>query len=105
AAMFKVDAPVRMSTPGQSISGADGVGDLGWVTPGFALAKRLATRLLNDGSSPPSMLEIDEQPDSSSAPPASANAPRRLRLRSSRCPGPIEISQLFSTESSRPMPL
>ena len=49
AAMFRVDAPVRMSTPGQSISGAEGVGEAGCVTPGVALEKKLANRPLKDG--------------------------------------------------------
>ena len=44
-----VDAPVRISTPGHSTSGADGVGECSWVTPGVAPEKKLANRLANEG--------------------------------------------------------
>jgi hypothetical protein len=47
--MFNVDAPARMSTPGHSTSGADGVGDAGWLTPGFAPEKKLEIRVPHEG--------------------------------------------------------
>src|SRR5262245_10341473 len=87
-----------MSTPGHSTSGAEGVGDAGCVTPGFALEKRLANRLLSDGALS-TMLEAPEQPDSTTAPTSAMTAPPP-RFRSSPRPGHIEIAQLFPT--SRP---
>jgi hypothetical protein len=47
--MFMVEAPGRMSTPGHSMSGADGVRDAGWLTPGFAPEKKLEMRFPHDG--------------------------------------------------------
>src|SRR5499427_8203333 len=95
--MFMVDAPVRISTPGHSISGAVGVGERGWVTPGFALEKRLVNRLANEGeSSDEPTLEASEQPDSIAALTISPAARRRPRPRSP-FPGPIEITRLFPT--------
>jgi hypothetical protein len=103
--MFMVDAPVRMSTPGQATSGADGVGDAGCVTPGFAPEKKLETRLLNDGeSSLDPMLETDEQPDIASALANTTNMRRTPRLRPSICPGRIEIARLFRQISLPPKP-
>src|SRR5690349_7148352 len=82
AEMLRVEVPPRMSTPGQSMSGCDSLGDLGWVTPGLALANMLENRLLNDGdvdadgsASPPPMPR-DEQPDSAAAPSNSTTARR-----------------------------
>jgi hypothetical protein len=85
AAMFKVDAPARMSTPGHSISGADAVRDAGWVTPGVAPEKKLLNRLPNDPSDDPT-IESDEQPDSAAAPTRSANVRRKRRIGSSSWP-------------------
>jgi hypothetical protein len=96
AAMFMVDAPVRISTPGHSTSGAVGVGECGWVTPGFALEKRLANRLANEGeSSDEPTLEASEQPDRTAALTISAAALRRARVRSLSFPRPIESTRLF----------
>jgi hypothetical protein len=78
-----VDAPVRISTPGHSTSGADGVGECGCVTPGVALEKKLANRLVNEGGpSDDPTLEASEQPDSIAAFIISAAAhrgPRRAK--------------------------
>src|SRR5882724_12395000 len=95
--MFKVDAPVRMSTPGHSILGVSGVGECGWVTPGVALEKKLAKRLPNEGdvSGDPTPPDGDEQPDNNPAPTIRTAARRRPRLRSSSCPGSIGITRLF----------
>src|SRR4029079_4284033 len=41
--MFRVEAPLRISMPGHSTSGAEGVGEEGCAVPGFAPAKKLAT--------------------------------------------------------------
>src|SRR5689334_4392698 len=41
--MFRVEAPLRISMPGHSTSGADGVGECGCAVPGFAPEKKLAT--------------------------------------------------------------
>src|SRR5882672_2783359 len=101
--MFKVDAPARMSTPGHSISGADAVRDAGWVTPGVAPEKKLVNRLPNEPSDDPTS-ESDEQPASAAALTSSANARPKQRLGSSSRPGPIEITQLFSTKSPPPTP-
>jgi len=100
AATSNIDAPVRMSTPGHSTSGAEGVGDAGCVTPGFALEKRLVNRLLSDGALS-MMLEAPEQPESATAPISATTARLRPRARSSPRPGHIEITQLFPT--SRPL--
>jgi hypothetical protein len=78
-----VDAPVRISTPGHSTSGADGVGECSWVTPGVAPEKKLAKRLVNEGElSDDPTLEASEQPDSIAALTISAavqRAPRRAK--------------------------
>jgi hypothetical protein len=64
-----------MSTPGHSTSGAEGTGDAGWVTPGFALENKLVNRLAIEGeSSDVPMLEAHEQPDSTAALTMSAAA-------------------------------
>src|ERR1700745_2227341 len=77
AARFMVDAPVRISTPGHSTSGADGVGECGCVTPGVAPEKKLVKRLVNEGElSDDPTLEASEQPDSMAALPIWAPAPR-----------------------------
>ena len=68
-----VFCPVRMSTPGHSTSGAEGVGDADCVTPGFALEKRLANRLPSDGALS-MMLDAPEQPDSATAPTSATTA-------------------------------
>jgi hypothetical protein len=92
-----VDAPVRMSTPGHSTSGADGVGECGWVTPGVAPEKRLVNLLANEGElSDEPTLEASEQPDSIAALTISPAARRQPRPRS-QFPGPIEITRLFPT--------
>jgi hypothetical protein len=92
--MFIVDAPVRISTPGHSTSGADGVGECGCVTPGVAPEKKLVNRLASDGElSDDPTLEASEQPDSTAALTISAAARTRARPRS--FPGPIEVTQLF----------
>src|SRR5215475_16174748 len=94
-----VDAPVRISTPGHSASGADGVGEWGWATPGVALEKKLklANRLANEGElSDDPTLEASEQPDSIAALTISPTARRPPRPRS-QFPGPIEITRLFPT--------
>src|SRR5436305_11760418 len=78
--MFNVDAPLRMSTPGHSTSGADGVGACGWLTPGVALAKKFEMRLLNDG----------EVPEGSCAPSKEAEEQPESRMLASRTPaGPM----------------
>src|SRR5262249_52490684 len=94
---FIVDAPVRISTPGHSTSGADGVGECGCVTPGVAPEKKPVNRLANEGElSGDPTLEASEQPGSIAAltvrPPA-----RRPRRPPSQFPGPIEITRLFPT--------
>src|SRR5215831_5730139 len=85
--MFKVDAPERISTPGQSTSGAEGVGDAGWLTPGLAPEKKLDTRALHDGVVDcvvwywSTTLDADEQPDIRAAmmsAPARPGCPRLL---------------------------
>src|SRR5262245_16328448 len=92
-----VDAPVRISTPGHSTSGADGVGECGWVTPGVAPEKRLVSLLANEGElSDEPTLEASEQPDSIAALTISPAARHRPRPRSP-FPGPIEITRLFPT--------
>src|SRR5262245_24428163 len=102
--MFMVDAPVRMSTPGHSMSGADGVGEAGWLTPGVALEKKLEKRLPNEGDvSDPMPPDGEEQPDSKPA-PTIRTAARRPRLRSSSCPGRIGITRLFRTPTPLPTP-
>jgi hypothetical protein len=83
--MFMVDAPVRISTPGHSTSAADGVGECGRVTPGVALEKKLANRLVNEGElSDDSTLEASEQPDSIAALTISAAAQRGPRRAKSK---------------------
>ena len=93
--MFKVDAPARISTPGQSISGADGVGERGWVTPGFALENMLVNRLVHELSDVDPTLEAEEQPASAMPPNSSAAALQLPQTRSFWDPGPIEITRLF----------
>ena len=84
---------------GQSISGADGVGERGWVTPGVALEKKLAKRLLNEGELSDDPSPANEQPDSTKAPNNTAAARLAPRFRSSSCPGRIEITRFFPTKS------
>jgi hypothetical protein len=97
AAIFIVDAPVRISTPGHSTSGADGVGECGCVTPGVAPEKKFANRLANEGElSDDPTLEASEQPHSIAALTITPAARRQPRFRS-EFPGPIEITRLFST--------
>jgi hypothetical protein len=85
-----------MSTPGHSTSGAEGVGDAGCVTPGFADENRFANRLPRADVVSEAELMMEEAPEQ----PASANAPtstaaaRLPRFRSPLCPGHIEIAQL-----------
>src|SRR5262245_14757793 len=93
--MFRVDAPARMSTPGHPISGADGVGDAGWVTPGLALENMPEMRLPNELSAV--TLDAEEQPDSITPPSNSAAASQPPHARSSWRPRPIEITRLFWT--------
>ncbi|TMK09430.1 MAG: hypothetical protein E6G75_21235 [Alphaproteobacteria bacterium] len=91
-----VDAPLRISTPGHSTSGADGVGECGCVTPGVAPEKKLVKRLVNEGElSDDPTLEASEQPDSMAALTISAPARHQPRSRS-KFPGRIEITRLFS---------
>src|SRR6266699_2489352 len=93
-----VDAPVRISTPGHSTSGADGVGECGCVTPGVAPEKKLVNRLASDGElSDDPTLEASEQPDSITALTISAAA--RPRACSRSFPGRIEITQFFFRQS------
>jgi hypothetical protein len=54
-----------MSTPGQSISGAEGVREAGWVTPGVAEEKKLEIRLPHPVEFSDKML--DEQPETRTA--------------------------------------
>src|SRR5262249_10092821 len=97
---FIVDAPVRISTPGHSTSGADGVGECGWVTPGVAPEKRLVNLLANEGElSDEPTLEASEQPDSIAALTISPAARHRPRPRS-QFPGPIEITRLFFRQAA-----
>jgi hypothetical protein len=97
-----VDAPLRISTPGHSTSGADGVGECGCVTPGVAPVKKLVTRLVNEGElSDDPTLEASEQPDSMAA--LTISAPPRHQPRSrSEFPGRIEITRLFSDDAPPP---
>jgi hypothetical protein len=48
--MFMVDAPARTSTPGHATSGAAGVADFGWLTPGVAPAKKFEILVPHDGA-------------------------------------------------------
>src|SRR5262249_33963266 len=82
-----VDAPVRISTPGHLASGADGVGECDWATPGVASEKKLklANRLANEGElSDDPTLEASEQPDSIAALTISAAAQRGPRRAKSK---------------------
>jgi hypothetical protein len=99
--MFKVDVPARMSTPGQSISGADAVREAGCVTPGVALEKKPVNRLPNELSDDP-VRESVEQPASAAALTNSANVRQEQRLGLLSKPGRIEITRLFSTKSPPP---
>jgi hypothetical protein len=78
---------VRISTPGHSTSGADGVGECGWLTPGVAPEKKLANQLTNEGElSDDPTLEASEQPDNIAALTISAAArrgPRRAKSKRS----------------------
>jgi hypothetical protein len=97
-----VDAPVRISTPGHSMSGADGVGECGCVTPGVAPVNKLVKRLVNEGElSDDPTLEASEQPDSMAALTISTPARHPPRSRS-EFPGPIEITRLFSDDPPPP---
>src|SRR5262249_25181785 len=99
-----VDAPLRISSPVHSISGADGVGECGWATPGVASEKKLklANRLANEGElSDDPTLEASEQPDSIAALMISPAARHRPRFRS-KFPGRIEITQPFSDDPPPP---
>jgi len=84
------------------MSGADGVGECGCVTPGVAPEKRLAKRLVNEGElSDDPTLEASEQPDNMAA--LTTNPPARRHPRSrSEFPGRIEITWLFSDNPPPP---
>ncbi|HXL47347.1 MAG TPA: hypothetical protein VN975_01060 [Xanthobacteraceae bacterium] len=82
-----VEAPVRISTPGHSTSGALGIGECGWVTPGVAPEKKLVNRLANEGeSSDDPTLEASEQPHSAAALTTKPATRRRLPVRSRTFP-------------------
>jgi hypothetical protein len=83
------------------MSGDDGVGDDGWVTPGLALENRPANRLLiEDTVSDDPMLEANEQPDRIVAPISDANARPPPRICLSSRPGRIEITRVLPTKAS-----
>ena len=87
------------------MSGEEGVGDAGCVTPGLALEKRPANLLLIEETvSDEPMLDANEQPDSSMAPISSVNARPPPRIRLSSRPGRIEITQVFPDKNSRSVP-
>src|SRR5262245_23856044 len=88
-----------MSTPGHATSGADGVGEAGWVTPGVARENKLVNRLPNEESADPT-LEADEQPAGSRPASNSAAAFQPARSDSVLCPGHIEITRLFCITQS-----
>src|SRR3954447_517151 len=74
AAISKVDAPVRISTPGHSTSGEEGGGDAGCGTAGLARKKGPSTLFVNGERGPHEpMLDAREQPVSSMAPISSVN--------------------------------
>src|SRR5689334_9220483 len=87
--MFRVEAPLRISMPGHSTSGADGVGECGWAVPGFAPEKKLATLAVQVGE----LSSFDDEvstPDTFEQPatrtPAASHTsvfPPRMRLLSS----------------------
>jgi hypothetical protein len=86
------------------MSGDEGVGDAGWVTPGLALENRPANRLLIEETvSDEPMLDAKEQPDSSMAPISSVNARSPPRIRLSSRPGRIEITRVFPDRNPRPV--
>src|SRR5882757_10429417 len=97
--MLRVDAPWRISTPGQATSGAAGVGDAGWVTPGLALENRLVKRLPNEDVSSPDPPPVrEEQPETAAAANSSIAAARqRPHFPFPSCPGRIENTRLFPT--------
>src|SRR5262249_60246806 len=97
-----VDAPVRISTPGHSTSGADGVGECGCVTPGVAPEKKLANRLANEGEpSDDPTLEAVEQPDSIAAPTISAPPQRGPPRAESKGARQIKCSELYPPRGAR----
>src|SRR5260370_27133723 len=92
-----VEAPVRISTPGHSTSGALGIGECGWVTPGVAPEKKLVNRLANEGeSSDDPTLQAREQPHNAAALTTNPATRRRLPLRSPTFPLPIVITRFFT---------
>src|SRR5262249_60316097 len=103
-AVFVVGAAVGISTRGDSMSGADGVGECGCVTPGVAPEKRLAKRLVNEGElSDDPTLEASEQPDNMAA--LTTNPPARRHPRSRpQFPPPLAITSLFSPHPPPPNP-
>src|SRR4051794_14364214 len=84
--MFKVEAPLRMSTPGHSTCGADATGEAGWLTPGFAPEKKLATRAVqvgefSSGEEDEITPETDEQPARRAPATSNSNSfPPRMRI-------------------------
>jgi hypothetical protein len=85
------------------MSGDEGVGDAGWVTPGLALENKPANRLLiEDTVSDDPMLDANEQPDSSVAPISNINARPPPRIRLSSRPGRIEITRVFPKKAPSP---
>src|SRR5712692_9660464 len=101
--MLRVEAPGRISTPGDSMSAA-GSPVAVRVTPSFGTEeKKLEIRLLNVGESDDSTLDEDEQPDTSKPPTSSAAARQALRLPSS-VPGRIGITRLFRQDPFFPKP-
>src|SRR5262249_41055310 len=92
-----VEAPVRISTPGHSTSGALGVGECGWVTPGVAPEKKLVNRLANEGeSSDDPTLEASEQPHSTAALTIKAGTPRGPPPPSPKVSSPLPITPFFT---------
>src|SRR5262249_8433907 len=72
---------VRMSTPGHSTSGAEGVGEEGWVTPGVAPEKKLANRPVTEGElSDDVRLEMYEHPETNTLLATSSAARRAERF-------------------------
>jgi|SRR6516164_1046499 hypothetical protein len=99
--MFKVDAPLRISTPGHSTSGADGVEEAGCLTPGFAPEKKLEIRALHDGvvdcvvSYCSTTLDADEQPDTRAAMISAAARPL-VRPRLLFSPGIVVLKLVYA---------